>query len=189
MKLGIDVDGVICDFYSGYERIIRDVTGKDLFPKRAVGEYPPTWDWPEYHGYSSQDIQRTWQVIQDSPDFWQNLTALPDLRAAMLIDTTKHDVYYITARPGKTAKLQTELWFMDKWEFFPTVLISPQKGLCCAALDLDVYIDDRLENIQDVMETSPTTTALLIDRPYNQCTLSMPRAISLEKVATEMGLR
>jgi len=98
------------------------------------------------------------------------LTPLPEYDSYLdwLMEAQTHEIYYITDRSGIYPKRQTEDWF--DWHGIPyaTVLISKHKGLIVKGLNLDLYIDDKGENIQDVEDRSPLTKAILINRPYNE---------------------
>lgn len=173
MRIGIDIDGVLADFYSAYERLCIEVEGVDHFGvHRFPQEYPCTWNWPEHYGYSDATVKEVWRRIKTSRDFWAKLTTLPDMGYLSYIPTGA-EVYFITARPGLNPKYQTEMWFRYYDVPSPTVLISDQKGLCCAALNLDKYIDDKWENVIDAAETS-FATVFLIDRPYNRFETDLP---------------
>jgi uncharacterized HAD superfamily protein len=190
-RIGLDLDGVLVNFYDAYEGAIRRETGRDLFPTRAKDEYPPTWDWPEYHGYSQAEIRDVWQAIHADPEFWYRLEPLPDWHVAyQLIRANVHDVYFITARPTESALAETQRWLAvhGGTSTSATTLISPHKGLCAKALDLDIYVDDRIENILDVWSHSPVTRAYLIDRPYNQSVRQVRRAVSLRDILDKEGL-
>lgn len=190
-RIGLDCDGVICDFYTGYEQAIINVTGRDLFPKRAPGVYPPVWDWPQLYGYSDTELGPVWEVICDDPNFWADLGRLSDWYPTWdLLNDNHHDIYFITARPSITAMDQTYRWLADQIDddHSGRVLISPHKGICADALKLDVYVDDRLENIVDVEKMSPQTHAYLIDRPYNQSTRILRRVATLQDVIDQEKL-
>jgi hypothetical protein len=170
MKLGFDIDGVLASFFEAYERKTVEVTGRDLFAVPATEAAPPhDWDWPQAQGYTNEEMARVWAAIREDLSFWSDLPALPGLDAIRdLYNLNKVDVYFITARPGKTSKAQTEYWLTVHGFLAPTVLISPHKGLMAKALALDVYIEDNLGNAIAVMTQSPTTRTYLLDRPYNK---------------------
>ena len=168
LKIGIDVDGVIADFYTGYETLTIETAGIDLFGARRYPlEEPPTWNWPEFYGYTAETMREVWNRIKNSRDFWYRLGALADVEAARRLFQTGADVYFITARPGLKAKRQTEAWLALYGMPGATVLLSERKMLCCRALDLDVYIDDKSENIENIDAVTPDTYGYLISRRYN----------------------
>jgi 5'(3')-deoxyribonucleotidase len=167
MKLGFDLDGVLCDFNTSYMARIVEVTGRNLFPD---GYEPHTWHYPEQQGYTEEELAAVWATIKSDGAFFRGLQPYPGTH--QIIDELTHrvwngdDVYFITARTCDNAKWQTECWLSAHGMLSPTVLISEQKGLICQALDLDRYIDDRQKNMLSVALTQ--TRAYLLDRPWNR---------------------
>lgn len=168
MIIGLDIDGCLADFNTSFINRVIQVTGKDLFPPRPFDI--PTWDYPQHYGYREGEVSAVWENIKVDVNFWFGLSGYPDADDAleMISHRTADDIYFITSRPGKEAKEQTEMWLMDYGVDNPTVLISSQKGLCAAALRLDAYIDDRWENVVDVSQWGKLRTkTFLLDRPWN----------------------
>lgn len=177
MKIGIDVDGVLADFNTAFIARCIKVTGRDLFGPKFV---PTTWNYPESVGYTREEVSAVWKDITEDRAFWYRIGWYMDVDQEALrrlcVDR-EHDVYFITARPGLQAKLQTELWLAPQIKTFPTVLITSHKGLAARTLDLDFYIDDRYENVLDVASSvvinngpsaGPRVQTFLLDRPWNQ---------------------
>lgn len=165
---------MLADFNTGYiERVIA-VTGKDLFPPRPFAI--PTWNYPEHYGYTSEEVSAVWESIKQDRHFWRKLPPYSetiDVVTSLGYMAMQDDVYFITARPGVATKEQTENWLlhyarMTSGYFSPTVLISSRKGDCAKALNLDVYLDDRRENCDDVFDNYPSTQAYILDQPWNQ---------------------
>lgn len=167
--LGIDVDGVLADFNSTFIDRIIAVTGKDLFPPRPFDI--PVWDYPEHYKYTKAETSAVWESIKSDDHFWETLPAYPDTEQTLTrlsgLDDNGYDIYFITSRPGKDAKHQTEAWLRHHGFLArPTVLLSGAKGLCAEALTLDKYIDDRWENCVDAQRFTGCETFLLT-RPWN----------------------
>lgn len=191
MKIGIDVDGVLADFNKSFiERVIA-VTGKDLFPPRPFDI--PTWHYPQHYGYTDAEMKYpdgpVWGSISDDSSFWYHLSPYDGVVEFMArLDSGVHDFYFITNRPGATAKSQTENW-IDYHNFGlqsdsfsnPTVLVSGAKGMCARALKLDLYIDDNTENCLDVNSASPSTHVIMLARPWNTAQMGILRVDSLHQ--------
>lgn len=164
--VGVDVDGVLANFNESFIDLVIELTGRDLFPKRPFEI--PTWNYPEHYGYTEAEMSTVWGAIEQSPRFWKSLPAYGDTIHAVKylreLYALGADLYFVTSRPGKTAKIQTEEW-LRAWFLPTTVLISSAKGLCSRALKFDAYIDDRWENAMDVATTG--AKSVLIDRPWN----------------------
>lgn len=170
MIVGLDVDGILANFFKAYEDIIVEATGVDKFPARYPVLLPPTWNWPEFYGYDKKVISEVWRYIKQSPTFWTEMTALPYAKEFLEhLDKSDHEVYFITDRPGICSQMQTQLWLADNGFYGPNVIISRKgKGVVAAALSLDVYIDDKGENIVDVVEKAPGTRVYMLKYPYNE---------------------
>lgn len=168
MKLGFDLDGCLVDFTSAFIDRIVSVTGEDKFPPRPFDV--PCWDYPAHFGYTPEQVDAVWDDITADSLFWMSLSPLAgEQNTVQRIKglTPEHDVYFITARPGRNAKRQSEIWL--RWYGFddPTVLISGHKGLACKALELDLYVDDKRENCDSVHFDSKTRV-FIYDQPWNR---------------------
>lgn len=177
LRIGIDVDGVLADFNRAFIDYIPRVTGRDLFP---TGYVPTTWNYPEALGYTGAEVSKVWEGIKADDSFWRFLPAYPDtVRMLSFLAATTHDIYFITNRPGRTAKTQTERWLqIHGFDRPPTVLISSHKGDCAFALLLDLYLDDRDENCLEVFEESDTNGYMLA-QPWNTKYPRIPRLDAL----------
>jgi 5'(3')-deoxyribonucleotidase len=183
-RIGVDVDGVLAQFNKPYAALLEELgvpTG--TFPIEDP-LFPPCWDWDilymEKAGWSPEAIKAkidvAWAAIRKSTAFWATLPSYPtthlDIINLRTVVENAWDVYFITCRPGMTAKFQTEAWLMSKGlkaPFIPTVLIvengEVNKSRLCKALELDAIIDDKPSNLQNVR---PPTTKYLLDRPFNR---------------------
>lgn len=174
-RIGFDIDGVFANFTAGYAPRLVERAQEDLFPgglRAFLAGDREHWDYDRQSGYTDAEIRSVWQDITRDKTFWY---ALPEIEEAMTVLravwkdlNTKHEVYFVTARMGACVKLQTQAWFSTHGLHGATVLISPYKGRVADALDLDAYIDDRWENIRDVVQQSTRTQAALLDQPYNR---------------------
>lgn len=176
MRIGFDVDGVLANFSANYAPLLAEVAGRNLFLPGDI-ENPPCWLWDEYRGYTKAETRATWDVVKASGRFWLDLPPLngASTLAMVLPDLQRnHDIYFVTNRMGLDAKWQTEAWLkLHVGVDTPTVLVSAQKGLIAAGLKLDCYVDDNLDNANDVAEkTGPdpavATRTYLLDKSYNR---------------------
>lgn len=172
MVIGVDIDGILADFNSSYIELVPKLTGRNLFPAGYTKDDITTWSYPETFGYTNKEISEVWDWIEQDDEFWSNLNPLEGAedfinKLAGLEISKPADVYFITSRVGCNVKWQTERW-LARLGFDPaTVLISAKKGLCCQALKINAYIDDKNENIADVLHQSPGTCPYLLLRPWN----------------------
>ena len=149
-----DIDGVLADFLTGY-RAVQSKLG--LEPT-----YTPAWD-----DYWNDDV---WRVIKDPKNlFWRHLPMLASPHEFARINDFNYafDVYFVTARPGATAKVQTQQWLQLKGISSPTVIVSSEKGGVANAIEADFVIEDNAGNAWSIATRSDAKTFLL-DAPYNQ---------------------
>lgn len=172
IDIGFDVDGVLADFTTPYRDLLVEVTGKDLFPADYPIANPPVWHFEKALGYTNKDLDRVWAAIRASGNFWGQARPLPGMSALKRVydgGLRRENFYFITARPGASAKRQTEVWLQNQGILLPTVLMSAAKGQCADALGLDYYIDDKLENYWDVETVAGGITASsLLDYAHNR---------------------
>jgi hypothetical protein len=185
LRIGFDIDGVLANFNPAYIRLLNEIEGKNA----PLDYAPQQWNYEADLGFSPETSREAWKRIGQSKHFWRGLAPMGQFSELNEINDENHDIYFITARPGKDVKFQTEQWLEEELNYYrPTVLISALKGVCCYGLDLEVYIDDRLENILDVQGTSPSTRAYLITRSYNVNGNVLRRADSVLDVLRTEGL-
>lgn len=172
--VGLDLDGVFCNWNDGARPYFAEQRGKDLCT--ATTPDRPTWNWPKHYGYTDEECKKAYAAMADDRYFWGSLEPLPYAEEALheldlLQDADKGDVYFITTRPGKLAKFMTECWISGVYPFAaPTVLIamSPQaKGLIAAGLGLTHFIDDRAENCLEVRRACPQTQVFCLSAGWN----------------------
>lgn len=166
MNLAIDIDGCLADFNTGYLKLLRRIRPGIKVDEFALN-FPPTWQWPEYYGYTADEEKAAWAEIEASDNFWKNLhpypTAYGDLEHLYKL-SRKHDVYFLTHRRGRDAKWQTEQWLESQGFDRPTVVLSGKKGEFCEAAAIDVIIDDKPGNLMTQWHDLKT---VLFKRPYN----------------------
>lgn len=164
-----DIDGVLADFNNAYRDIILELTGLELPP--ITNDYPTKWNYHEDVFITKKDLNKVWNYIKTT-SFWEKLKPYPECREALIGIKEQRlngdDIYFITSRPGRYAKRQTERWLQSQGFSDPTVLISSNKGPVCAGLGVDVFIDDKPENCEEVALACPNSDVFLLDRPYNR---------------------
>jgi hypothetical protein len=169
MRLIIDLDGVLVDFNTGFAKLLHKINPQ-VKMDYMDSVFPACWGWPHYYGYSVEDERRAWQEVTTNGVFWGALfpyeTAYKDLVLLYELQNKKNEIYFVTSRPGITAKKQTEEWLYGHGFPGATVIIceSNRKAQLAAAIQADVMVEDRPETLMDL---PLTTKARMICRPYN----------------------
>ncbi len=183
MIIGVDIDGCLSDFNTGFKKVVVATTGKDLFGENWTPDGITTWNYTkDQYGYTPDEDKAAWEAVKTSPSFWYDLPPLEgtfDFLQSLSGDFIE-DVYFITTRMGKHVKVQTEEWlFTNGYRDVPTVLISGDKAGCCRALNITHYLDDKNENCQAVSVTN--TKCYMLAKPWNEKQEAVPRIPNLQE--------
>lgn len=194
--VGIDLDGCLADFTTAYAELLIFVSGRDLLPPgwRTDPRFPSTWFWERAAGYTPEEESEVWQEhILKPGTFWQSLDLLPDAKSAIKqlnrLSMQGHDIYFLTHRMGKHAKLQTERWLYEHGMSYPTVLLTGDKAPVIASLKLDFYIDDKPDNLIEASRVM-SSGLYVMDAPYNwqEVPPDLPRVKSVKDALITAGL-
>lgn len=167
--IGIDVDGVLASFESGFNRAAATV--KPGFPHDYV---PSDWNWSD-SGLTKEQISKTWEVIKRAPGFWERLQPYSENVKALygFLNRNPHlDIYYVTSRVvtiGRSPLVQTANWLGDydllrdntsvvvveSAKFKPEIII---------ATGIRMFIDDYAPTCLDL---SKYTESYCLNRPWN----------------------
>ena len=184
-NIGVDLDGVVARFESGYAPLLTKRCGIE-FPLDSP-EFPPVWHWPNAWDVPQDAQDAAWQEIKEDPTFWLSLLPMPGAEECLseldYLSWKGHNIYFITHRMGAQAKRSTERWLQIHGMENPTVMLVEQKHLAAVALRLDAYIDDMWENVTEVKHFTKQhglpTRVYMARRPYNrsQFNLALDRGI------------
>lgn len=172
----LDIDGVLADFNGPFAREI--CKGSDVDPATITFN---KWYWHDDY-LPKAAVHATWERLKTQPGhFWTSLKLLPGGQA--LINDCLNlglDVHFATARPKETYA-DTYDW-LQQFIRLPKLCMTEQKGLYCACVDAEFFLDDKPENCLNVLRTRGTmTTPTLLDAPWNQSFshLYIPRVATL----------
>lgn len=164
-RIGIDIDGVLANFTYPVAELASQMFGLE------VSGYAKTWNWMRDYGVTGDKEKQLWGYLQAHPSWWGSLPALEGAETCLrILDAHSFyaDVYFITSRPGDGMKAASEGWLRMHGYTKPTVLIvNGLKGPVAKALGLDFFVDDRPENVKDVLDQKIEQT-WIVDRPWNQ---------------------
>lgn len=162
----LDVDGVLADFVWGFMSLAYRKFG---VPVAVYGTIHQA-QWDTFHGLSRSQVSEVWQDIKESPDFWYALPRLatPSDFSKVRDLCSRADVYFVTSRPGRDSKVQTEDWLKSYDIDNPTVIVSSRKGEAAMVVGAHAMLDDKPGNVIFTQYYSPKTFPYIIDRPYNR---------------------
>lgn len=185
LRLGIDLDGVVADFNSGWMQLHNDEFGGNL-----TVELVTTWDGLHHVG-GFADMDAFWQWARgndDRPSIFRHLDLLPGaLDSLRSLNAEGHDIVIVSTKPD-WAVHETLHWLADNQIPTREVHLTFTKYL----VDCDVYLDDAPGVLPELVEHHPDALVCRFVRPWNQ---PVPGAVDVHNwsefhaIVTEQTLR
>jgi hypothetical protein len=160
LRVGFDVDGVLADFRTAFEKTAR----------RVLHHATNAPEDPECVRLSAVELDKVWQAIGRSHNWWASLGAFEPQQIPRLYElarTLRWEVTFLTKRPpsaGDTVQFQTQWWLEQHGFAMPSVITVPgSRGELANALRLDLVVDDQFVNCAEIVGAS-TARAVLVQR-------------------------
>ena len=158
MRLGIDLDGVVADFNSGWMAIYNEEFGTDLTPDLVR-------HWNGIHdlaGFPSMREFWTWARGKDRPSIFRYLPTYEGAIDSLQELTGRHDIVIITTKPG-WAIHDTFAWLADNAIPTREVHITAKKH----HVECDVYLEDSPLQLPALVRCRPEATVCRFVRAWN----------------------
>lgn len=158
MRLGIDLDGVVADFNTGWMTRYNAEHGTDLHPTQIA-----EWDAMMVHGHF-RDIDEFWEWARNDagPGLFRHLPVYPDALETLDRLSKNHDIVIITTKP-EWAGPETFEWIGEHRIPTTEVHITGEKW----RIDCDVYLDDGPHNLESLVVERPDRTICRFVQPWN----------------------
>jgi 5'(3')-deoxyribonucleotidase len=158
LRLGIDLDGVVADFNTGWMTRYNAEQGTNLTPDQVTD-----WDAmvPLTHFTSIDEFWR-WARNGDGPGLFRHLPVLPGASDALHRLSRHHQIVIITTKP-RWANAETFAWIGDNAIPTREVHIIGRKWL----IDCDIYLDDGPHNLERLVAHRPDRVVCRYVQPWN----------------------
>jgi uncharacterized HAD superfamily protein len=160
MRLGIDLDGVVCDFNAGWMDLHKAEFGTDLVPEMVV-----TWDnLHELGGFKDMNAFWRWaQGNEDRPSIFRHLQPFPNaVETLHMLRDAGHKIVIVTAKP-RWAITDTLRWIADHDLPTEEIHIRYRKH----TVPCDVYLDDSPLVLPELLRHRPEAAVCRMIRPWN----------------------
>ena len=158
LRLGIDLDGVVADFNTGWMTRYNAEQGTDLTPNQVTD-----WDAmiPLTH-FGSIDEFWKWARNGDGPGLFRHLPVLPGAISALQRLSRHHQIVIVTTKP-RWANAETFSWLGENSIPTREVHIIGRKWL----VDCDIYLDDGPHNLEGLVRHRPDRVTCRFVQPWN----------------------
>lgn len=174
MRVGVDLDGVVSGFSEpngGFVHYLNSLGHTQTPP-------PQTWEfWTEW-GLSFEEFKEHFANGVEAGIIFHCDPLLPGARQGInSLKRAGHTIHIVTDRQFPRAPELTMGWLTRHGIPYDSITFSRDKTI----VDVDAYIDDRVENVRDVRAVVPPLTKDLVvlrDRPWNRYDDKLPRVTS-----------
>lgn len=176
MKIGVDLDGVCCNFVLHFSKLYRKIYGNE-YPLLIDKEQISDWDF-KFTGLSDIQINGIFDRINFTNDFWYTIPTLDINNFKYFRDKfNMSEVYFITSRKnGRNIFYQTIRWLEDKGWRYPQLILSNNKSDIIADLNIEYFIDDSGETCNEILcnpklydnDRNYKVKTCIMDYPHNR---------------------
>ncbi|MHA1730350.1 MAG: 5' nucleotidase, NT5C type [Promethearchaeota archaeon] len=184
-RIMLDLDGVVSDYTKRFLEVADELYG--IFDK--VGRISSVSSW-HFHdagiGITEEQEEEIFRETQNKENFWENLDSLltdadREILRQFLADP-KYEIYAITARyptRGRSILVQTSRWLLKQVGPGISVIPAEKKAEVCQVLGIKVALEDSPVYSKELKQGG--VEVVLVDRPYNRETDSLPRVESVRE--------
>lgn len=175
MLVGLDIDGVLADFISPFLQFVEKKIGNGPISVETITDL----SFKKHPHLSEKIIEECMVEISYDPHFWGRLSPLLSSNEWQALDalSRKGRLVFLTHRYERDTYDINEVtceWLRQHGISNPVVHFTQEyKSSLVKGLGVDLFMDDRHENCEDVAEKTEATV-LMPHRPYNQ-SFSHPR--------------
>lgn len=191
INVGIDLDGVCCNFAKRYSEVCRNLFGEKCPIIQNESEILG-WVWYDWYPINKDEWNKAWDSIRSTHNFWTTLEPIQPNQFFYMRDRIMNEpyinTYFITAREpsvGLSIAKQSIEWLESNGWKNPQVLEIQKKGPAIQALGISHFIDDKTENILSAIAESDAYT-YAPNIPHNK---KLDSILSLGRFSRVEGLK
>jgi uncharacterized HAD superfamily protein len=171
MRLGFDIDEVVCDLFGPLMETIEEEYGVTI-SKDQIKSYDLR---NEYSGDKELDLEIAGRLMYLATDTGFLMGCKPYEDAAKVLKELRHgghQLHYISSRPANsvTDNKRWLRWYNIPFDSVTCMGHGTAKGKIAKRYSLDFFIDDYVPNLESMLKYKDRWRKglLLMDRPWNQ---------------------
>lgn len=187
MRLGIDLDGVLYDFYASWRAYMehrkanyRGIPSWDLSKIQMVDGEPAHWAFYKDAGMTTEEFTRTFDLGVDARIIFCHGEPRPgSVEAMKRLKAAGHTLHIVTDRSRGTegaARTNTIEWLAKHDIPYDDITFTADK----AAVRVDAYVEDKTENFLDIVDSG--MVCHLVNRPWNAGGMDAPAPNSVWRI-------
>lgn len=157
LRVLVDVDGVLSDFFAGAKPILHEYTGVSY-------DFETLKTWDIFENLPKEIEDACFARFAES-GFCGGLEVLPGAQEGLAKVQALANVYIVTS------PMHTRHWVYERTNWLEKHFNIPRKKIiqapCKYVVDGDILVDDRAENIREWAEHHPDGTGVLWAAPHN----------------------
>lgn len=160
MRVLIDIDSIVTDTLKSWLQVLNKKYGTNA-TEADINDWDMTKSPKLSHLTSAQVLD-----VLNLPGFYYNLELIPGARENIEALNKIHEVYFVTARWGATAHVETLRWFKETFPF-----LKSSQLIWCDKKELiegDIIIDDKPETLGNFWLKHVNSVYLTIEYEYNK---------------------
>ncbi len=197
INCGVDLDGVCANFAKKFSQLCNEMYGDRCYiiEDNTLLKH---WNWWNWYPIKEVEVNRVWEKIIETKNFWTSLEVLNKGQWDYFIDTigksNRINVYFITSieeTTGMSATKQSATWLESNGWKQPFVIKTKTKEKFIKDLNIEFFIDDKAENLIDIKNHNPDCKIYAQDVPHNKLLLDSSkleykRAFGLRQFADDV---
>lgn len=169
MIVGLDIDGVLADFFSPFLRHLEKKIGNGPIPVDIITD----WTFKDHPVLTEEVVWKCMEEVSGDSGFWEGLSSMITAEEWRDLEylSRKKQLVFLTNRFGHRGydiEAVTSEWLKTQGISQPVVYFTQKwKGELADELGIRLFMDDRQENCEDVANKSQAIV-LMPHRSYNQ---------------------
>lgn len=159
MIINIDVDGVLCNFISGYLELVKKVTGRSY-------AYDDVTDYEfKCLGLTTEEQNEIEKEVF-RPGWCRSLQSLPGTYEGIAsLEKDGHEIYFVTSpwKKHPTWASERDAWLHERW---PNAKIISTRHK--HRVHADIFVDDKMNAVRDWLKIWKDGIGVVWDAPYNR---------------------